>query len=184
VSVSITTVAPNSGDPASSSLFGDRVVTDLNALAAAVNTLKFAVGAATDSPAIGAETMVSSAATSFVWKAGRAYRVTITGRVSVSVANTEAIFKLRRGTTTAASLLADGGSIKVVAVGNVQHVNLCYYVMNATGADITQTVQPSLTGAGGNATWVGSGGGGLTPRGWMIEDVGDASAFNALATQI
>jgi hypothetical protein len=184
MAVTITTVTPGGGSQASSSVFAGHVVTDLNALADAVNTLKFAVGAATDSAAIGAETMVSSPATNFVWKAGRAYRVTLTGRVGGSAGGTEAIFKLRRGTTTAASLLADGGSIKVVTAGNVHHVNLAYYVMNATGADITTTVQPSLTGAGGNATWVGSGGGGLTPRGWMIEDVGDASAFGALATQV
>lgn len=183
--VTITAVKPAiSGATASKSQYADKVVDDLTNLAAALEILKFATGAATDSAAIGAETMVSSAATNFVWKAGRAYRVTITGRVGGSANGTEAIFKLRRGTTTGASLLADGGSIKIVTTGNIHHVNLCYYVMNATGGDITQTVQPSLTGAGGNATWVGSGGGGLTPRGWMIEDVGDASAFGALATQI
>jgi hypothetical protein len=186
VSVVITTVKLAVGAILGKSTYTDKVVDDLNALSAAIDTLKFAAGATTDSAAIGAETMVSSPATSFVWKSGHAYRLPITGRVSVSVANTEAIFKLRRGTTTGATLLADGGSIKVVTVGNVQHVNLAYYVKNATGADITTTVQPSLTGAGGNATWIGSGGGGLTPRGWMIEDLGPGTAaiMGALAIDI
>jgi hypothetical protein len=184
--MAITTVKIPQGGVISKATYLDPVVDDLTAIDLATQTLKFATGQATDSAAIGAETMVSNPATNFVWKAGHAYRIPIAGRVSVSVANTEAIFKLRRGTTTAATLLADGGSIKVIAVGNVQHVNLCYYVKNATGADIMTTVQPSLTGAGGNATWVGSGGGGLTPRGWAIEDLGPGSAavMGALAADI
>jgi hypothetical protein len=152
----------------------------LAAVRIGADRLKFATGLTSDSAGIGAETMVSSAATSFVWKAGRGYRLTLTGRVSVSVANTEAIFKFRRGTTTGASLLADLGSIKVVTVGNVQHVNLMCYVSNATGADITQTVQPSLAGGGGNVVWSGT----AIPRGWMIEDIGEAADLGALAAQI
>jgi hypothetical protein len=183
VSVSITTVAPNSGDPASSSLFGDRVVTDLNALAAAVNSLKFAVGNTTSFTLTtgGTEQMVSSPATGFVWKAGRAYRISLTGRAGNDTNGGEDIFKLRRGTTTAASVLADFGSIKVVNTGNLHHVNLMCYVKNATGADITTTVQPSLVGSGvTKPTWDGA----SVPRGWMIEDIGDASALGALAIDI
>lgn len=152
----------------------------LAAIRIGADRLKFATGLATDSAAIGAETMVSSAATNFTWVAGRAYRLSLTGRVSVSAANTEAIFKFRRGTTTGASLLADLGSIKVVATGNVQHVNLVCYVSNATGSDIVQTVQPSLTGGGGNVTWSGT----AIPRGWLIEDIGEAADIGALAAQI
>jgi hypothetical protein len=181
VAVTITTVAPGGGSQASSSVFAGHVVTDLTALADAVNTLKFATGAATDSAATGAETMVSNPATNFVWKAGRAYKVTISGRFGGSATGTEVIFKLRRGTTVGATLLADFGGLKVVLAGNIGHVNIACYVKNATGADITTTVQPSLTGAGGNATWIGTAG---IPRGWTIEDVGDASAFGALAIDI
>jgi hypothetical protein len=182
--VTITTAKPaSSGAVASKSQYADKVVDDLTNLAGALEISKFATGATTDSAAIGAETMVSSAATGFVWKAGRAYKITISGRIGGSAGGTEGIFKLRRGTTTGASLLADFGSIKVVTAGNVHHVNIACYVKNATGADITTTVQPSLTGAGGNATWLGSGAG-LIPRGWTIEDVGDASAYGALAADI
>lgn len=184
--MAITATKVPQGGTISKATYLDPVVDDLTAIDLNTQTLKFAAGATTDSGAIGAETMVSSAATNFVWKSGHAYRIPITGRVSGSASPIEAIFKLRRGTTTAASLLADGGSIKVVAAGNVQHVNLAYYVKNATGADIVTTVQPSLAGAGGNATWVGSGGGGLTPRGWAIEDLGPGSAavMGALAIDI
>lgn len=155
----------------------------LAAIRVGADRLKFATGLATDSAAIGAETMVSSAATSFVWVAGRAYRITISGRFGGSANGTEAIFKLRKGTTTAAALLADFGGLKVVTTGNVGHVNIACYVKNATGSDVVQTVQPSLTGAGGNATWIGSGAG-LIPRGWMIEDIGEAADIGALAAQI
>lgn len=182
--VTITTTKPaSSGAVASKSQYADKVVDDLTALAGAIEISKFASGTATDSAAIGAETMVSSPATNFVWKAGRAYKVTISGRIGVDTNGTEGIFKLRRGTTTAASLLADFGGIKVVTAGNVGHVNIACYVKNATGADIMTTVQPSLTGAGGNATWKGAGPGTI-PRGWTIEDVGDASAYGALALDI
>jgi hypothetical protein len=178
--MAITTVKIPQGGVISKATYLDPVVDDLTAIDLATQTLKFATGQTTDSAAIGAETMVSSPATSFVWKAGRAYKLTLTGRVSVSVANTEAIFKFRRGTTTGATLLADLGSIKVVTVGNVQHVNLTCYVKNATGADITTTVQPSLAGGGGNVVWSGT----AIPRGWMIEDAGPASIMGALAADI
>jgi hypothetical protein len=181
--MTITATKIPQGGIISKATYLDPVVDDLTAIDLATQTLKFATGVTTDTAAIGAETMVSSAATNFVWKAGRAYRVTLCGRIGASANGTEAIFKLRKGTLVSDTLLADGGSIKIVTAGNVHHVNLCFYVKNATVGDITRTVQPSLAGAGGNATWIGAGAG-LTPRGWMIEDIGLAATVGALAADI
>jgi hypothetical protein len=87
----------------------------------------------------------------------------------------------RRGTTLAASILCDFGSVKIVTAGNLHPVSIIGFVANFTGVDIIQTVQPSVTPSGASqAIWDGA----TVPRGWLIEDVGLATALTGLAAQI
>lgn len=183
--MAITTLPPSPNTRLSVSLFGLRVYNDLVALDAAINSASRPKGilfaaSNTSNVTAGGETMASSPATNFNWQAGRAYRITLTGRASGAVANVEFIPKLKRGTTIGASTLADFGSLKIPVSGNIEHVNFLCYVANFTGVDVVQTVQPSITGGGGNTTWDG----GTIPRGWTIEDIGLASTVGGLAAQI
>jgi hypothetical protein len=122
---------------------------------------------------VGAQTMVNDAATLFKWRAGRCYRVSFYGRMGTNTAGALAIFKLLRGTTTAASVAIDCGGFKTGAAGDLLPVNISALIANNTGADITQTVQPSLQSNVGTVTWDGS----SMPRSWNIEDIGAAADF-------
>jgi hypothetical protein len=186
--VPITTVPPTPNTKVSTSTFGTLVYNDLVALDAAINSatlqrgIQFSAGVSTIlTTAAGTETMASTAATNFVWKAGRAYRCVLTGRAGSNTNNAETIFKFRRGTTLAASILCDFGSVKIVTAGNLHPVSIIGFVANFTGVDIIQTVQPSVTPSGASqAIWDGA----TVPRGWLIEDVGLATALTGLAAQI
>jgi hypothetical protein len=185
----VTTIPPSPNTKVSTALFGIRVYNDLVALESAINSatlqrgIQFSSGQTTVlTTAAGTETMASTAATNFVWKAGRAYRCVLTGRAGNNTNNGETIFKFRRGTTVAASVLNDFGSIKVVTAGNLHPVSIIGFVANFTAVDITQTVQPSVTPSGATqAIWDG---GASVARGWLIEDVGLATALTGLAFQI
>jgi hypothetical protein len=132
--------------------------------------LHFGVGATT-SLTTAAQAMALSAANNFVFKAGRVYRGKITGRINTAVTDTLAIFKLLKGTTTAAAVAVDCGGIRCLA-GALMPLNVEFYLANATGADIVQTVQLSLQSNNANTvTWDGGGGNPQMPRGFSLSDV-------------
>lgn len=134
--------------------------------------VKFTSARAT-SIGVGAQVMVNDPATNFVWRAGRCYKVSFYGRMGTNTAGALAIFKLLRGTTTAASVAIDCGGFKTGAAGDLLPVNISALIANNTGANITQTVQPSLQSSVGTVTWDG----GTMPRAWTIEDIGAAADF-------
>jgi hypothetical protein len=126
--------------------------------------------ASTASLTTSAQAMTLSQFANFVWKAGRVYRLRIGGRVNTSATDTLAIWKLLKGTTTAAAVAIDFGGFRCLA-GALQPLNIEGFLANATAADITQTVQLSLQANNANTvTWDGGGGGVNMPRVFTIED--------------
>jgi hypothetical protein len=138
--------------------------------------------ALTTTQTTGVQAMSLSAATNFVWRKGRCYKVSLRGRYSTSVTNDLFIPKLLRGTTTAASVVLDFGGIPGLAGGAAIPVDISAYIKNATGADITQTVQMSIqcSNAANTCSWNG----GTVPRSMTIEDVGAAADYGATANDI
>lgn len=126
-----------------------------------------------DSAAVSAETVVHTI-TSFVFKAGRAYRMNLNSGVSCNTANGYAKIGFRKtsaaGTDLGEAYRTDcGPTTNAVVNCDSQRV-----VRNTGGSDVTVTVVVTLAASTGTVKLAGSA---ATPRAFYIEDVGLASAW-------
>lgn len=107
----------------------------------------------TSSAGISAETVVLTLPAT-VFKGGRAYEISVGGRVQASVANS-AVFRLRFGTSTGGSLLLTYGAIGVPTSGATGAANVScsrYVVRDPSDGDLTTQMVVTLASTTGTDT--------------------------------
>lgn len=127
----------------------------------------------TSTGAIGAET-VTDTISNFLFEDGRVYSVQPLGRMNASVASIGAVFRLRKGTTTAGALILDFGALPTQ---NPNAVTLCppLYIARATGVgNLLTNICMTLGSTAGTVTWID---GANCPRGLLIKDEGNHNTW-------
>lgn len=106
-----------------------------------------------DTAAIGAETVVLTG-NSMVWQKGRAYAIAIAAEIEPAVVPIYAQLQVRR--TNLAGALVGVGVFPMTIAGVRFTCTRTIYVVNTSGADITDNVVLTLAGGGGNVQIRGS----------------------------
>jgi hypothetical protein len=135
------------------------------------------ISSVANTAAIGAETVVLTTA-NISWKNGRAYAIEYDQLTTPSVANNAAQFRVRRNNVAGALLLDFTHQLPLVAA---QTCHASGFVINNSGADISDKIVLTMTAAAGTCTGTGAA---TTVRWLNIFDVGGAVADFSNAIQI
>lgn len=134
----------------------------------------FSVGMPAPSGAIGATETTVLSLLNFTYKAGRAYRIVVSGLMTLSVASNRPIFKLRK-TNTAGAILCQTGTTSVSTGQEGTDWIGEFYV---SGSDVTATlVYTAVASAAFNVTV-------LAGTGITLYDIGDDTSISSYKTQL
>ncbi len=127
----------------------------------------------TSTAAIGAETVVDTI-TPFLFEDGRVYEVSPLGRMGCSAAGIGAVFKLRKGTTTAGTLILDWGALPTLSGALVTMPPPLYCARAAGAGNLSTNICLTLGSTAGTVTYTD---GANTPRGLLLVDVGNTDTW-------